>query len=234
MSQCSGGSNPVLETHEIAASLTSFAPRNDARKTMNRDIKKQLNSFAAALKESAVFDRAAKEDARARLMAIATSSGKISESKNANIFPVLNSLFSILSTHQLFCARVRFAAKSVLVTAIAVPLVLGGWMTGVNAAMDSLPGDFLYRLKIAGERAQVALVAGADKKLKLKTEFAGRRLEEVTKLAEAHLPAKDKKTTEAVKNFNREIETVSRHLDELKQSEPEKAVEAARFIDRKT
>ena len=65
--------------------------------------------------------------------------------------------------------------------ALVFVLLFGSWMTTAYAASESLPGDALYGLKIVTERLQVA-VSSTERRAVLHTEFAQRRLDEVTRL----------------------------------------------------
>lgn len=68
------------------------------------------------------------------------------------------------------------------VTAFAsIAIIVLGSMTTVSASSNSLPGDPLYGLKIATERAQLQVVS-ADRRAILHTELAERRLNELAEL----------------------------------------------------
>ena len=70
--------------------------------------------------------------------------------------------------------------------ALAVCLLLifigGPWLT-LKASQSSLPGEILYSVKKAAEGVQ-ATVTSENNKAQLQVEFAGRRLEELTKITE--------------------------------------------------
>lgn len=67
------------------------------------------------------------------------------------------------------------------VSAAIFVLIIGGWMTTVSAASNSVPGDALYGLKLVTERAQLT-ISSLDRRAVLHTEFAERRLHEVVAL----------------------------------------------------
>jgi len=83
--------------------------------------------------------------------------------------------------------------------ALAICLLLiftaGPWLT-LKASQASLPGDVLYSIKRASEGIQTT-VASDDSKAQLQVEFAGRRIEELTKITGDSLTSEEK--TEKVK-----------------------------------
>lgn len=115
----------------------------------------------------------------------------------------------------------------------AFVLVFGGWIGAVNASSDSLPGDVLYPVKLAAERLQLTFTASAQRRVKLHTQFAGRRLEEVTNISKSDLPDKTQRISVAVQDFKRELASASEALLDLKGSNPQEAVAVAASIDQK-
>jgi len=71
----------------------------------------------------------------------------------------------------------------------------GPWLT-LKASQASLPGEVLYSIKRASEGIQTT-VASDDSKAQLQVEFAGRRIEELTKITEDSFTSEEK--TEKVK-----------------------------------
>jgi|GEM_PF-1983560 hypothetical protein len=129
----------------------------------------------------------------------------------------------------------RYVFRQVLVGCLALSVVMSGWVASVSASANSIPGDTLYSLKIATERARLALVSDKDNRAKLQVEFAGRRLKEVSKIAENQMPEKEKRAQMAILNFKNQMNSVSASLEEVKISEsPVKVAEVAKIIDRKS
>lgn len=75
-----------------------------------------------------------------------------------------------------------FVFRPVGAIAIALLLVVGGSAASVSAG-KSLPGDMLYPVKIATERAQLTFTRSSETKAHLQIEFAQRRIEELQKIA---------------------------------------------------
>jgi len=66
---------------------------------------------------------------------------------------------------------------------LALTLIFGGTWGTVYAAQDSLPGDFLYSVKLAGENLHLTFTASPETKINLMTTYSDRRVEEALKLA---------------------------------------------------
>ncbi len=109
------------------------------------------------------------------------------------------------------------AFKRATVALVMVAFVFSSFVGFVSAA-NSLPGDTLYGVKLAAEKARVELAPKRKKPL-LRIEFAGRRLKEIIKVTEKKISGKNDKnheTQKAVTIFNQELRNVSRDLDILK------------------
>ena len=74
-------------------------------------------------------------------------------------------------------------ARPMALTSLMIVMVLGGWITSVNASLDTLPGDAFYGVKLVSEKAQLVL-ASSNTKSKLHAEFASRRLDEIVTLVQ--------------------------------------------------
>lgn len=119
---------------------------------------------------------------------------------------------------------VRPMAVLLIVSVVAT----SGWITGVDAAYNTLPGDWLYPAKRAAEKTQVAMAAmvGANTaETKLHAEFAKRRADETKQILNSNDPAKQAKAQETVSDLKNEIANVNKKLDEVK-SNPNKTLSA--------
>ncbi len=122
----------------------------------------------------------------------------------------------------------RFVVKPIALCVLVFGAAMGSWA----ASYDSLPGDTLYGLKMVAEKAQLTLTTGASK-VSLQTELAGRRLDEIVKIAEqSDVDNKDERTMQAVVNFQEHVQAVKTTLENM--DEGGKAVKAAQLVDRKT
>ena len=108
--------------------------------------------------------------------------------------------------------------------AVMMLLILGSFVGGsltINAAFYSLPGDGLYRVKLALEKTHVALVTDEKKKMELKMEFASNRVAEFDKIvaqSDVSAEAKKKKIETVVKEFKINVTDVNSHLSKINQA----------------
>lgn len=124
-------------------------------------------------------------------------------------------------------------APALALSAIVVA-VMGGSIASVNASERSVPGDFLYPIKIASEQTRLALVSDKSDKLKLKTEFVERRVQEIKTIASA-TEKKPQLIKEAAAGLKRDLDTVKLQLADVNKNEqPAAAAEAAKLVDQKT
>lgn len=121
----------------------------------------------------------------------------------------------------------KTALRPIGVGAAVFVLVLGGWMTTVRAASDSLPGDTLYGLKLVTERAQLA-VSSLERRAVLHTEFAERRLEEVVAL---QARGQSSEVSEAMDAFRDQMTQAEEGLRQLKEEGDDDVVTIASAID---
>ncbi|MCK9361115.1 DUF5667 domain-containing protein [Patescibacteria group bacterium] len=112
--------------------------------------------------------------------------------------------------------------------------VMGGSLMGVNASERSLPGDFLYPIKLASEQTRLALTSDKADRVRLKTEFVDRRVEEIKTIVKA--PEKNSgRVREAAMVLKRDLDTVKNQLKEVKQeASAPKAAELAKLVDQKS
>lgn len=68
------------------------------------------------------------------------------------------------------------------VSGIIVVCLVFGWMFGVDASKQSLPGDILYPIKITSEQIELSLSFKQTRKANLEMEYANRRFEEFKKV----------------------------------------------------
>lgn len=133
-----------------------------------------------------------------------------------------------------FTVNVNGLIRKPLMAALSTFIVLtGGSIMSVSAAERSLPGDFLYSLKLATEQARLAWVSSKEEKLKLKTEFTGRR---VTELKAVALTEKnDERVKQVTEILKSDLNTLKEQLGDMKKDATSaNAVVAAKLVDQKT
>jgi hypothetical protein len=112
--------------------------------------------------------------------------------------------------------------------------VLGGSLMGVDASDRSVPGDFLYPIKLASEQTRLALTSDKADRVRLKTEFVDRRVQEMKIIVKA--PEKNSiRVRDAALGLKRDLDTVKNQLKEVKQeSSASKSAELAKMVDEKS
>lgn len=111
-------------------------------------------------------------------------------------------------------------------------IALAGVSTS-SAFSNAVPGDLFYGFKRAGERAQLSFALDPSRRAELGVEFAGRRLEEVSRIAESSEPDREERLSAAVDEFKAQITTVEQNLETLRQAPRPRTAEVAKIIDRK-
>lgn len=106
------------------------------------------------------------------------------------------------------------AFKRATVALVMVAFVFSSFVGFVSAA-NSLPGDTLYGVKLAAEKARVEFAPKHRKPL-LRAEFAGRRLKEIIKISGKKISGRDRETQKAVNIFNQELKNLNQDLEVLK------------------
>jgi hypothetical protein len=128
--------------------------------------------------------------------------------------------------------------QRMLEPAVIMLLVLGvflGSSLAINAAFYSLPGDQLYRVKIALEKTHVALIPSEEKKVELKMEFAQKRIEEFNKIvaqADVSPEVKKKKIQVVVQEFKNNVAAANNHLNNM--TDKDQTVKMAVAVSSKT
>ncbi|MDO8583800.1 MAG: DUF5667 domain-containing protein [bacterium] len=114
-------------------------------------------------------------------------------------------------------------------------VVAGSSLMSVSAADNSIPGDLLYPVKLAAEQTRLILTKDKTDKLKLKTEFVGRRVEEIKSLATSDASEKPDRLKQMAEIVKRDLDTVKIQLADMKlQKQTVKTTEAVRMIDQKS
>ena len=141
----------------------------------------------------------------------------------------------------LFPASALEAVSGPVMAVVSVlGLLLGGSMASVSASERAIPGDLLYPVKLASEQAQILLQKEKTEKIKLKTEFVGRRAEEIRTTATSEMAGKPALLKEAAGILKQDLDTLKTQLSEVKTvetknvEEAKKVVETARLVDQKT
>lgn len=124
------------------------------------------------------------------------------------------------------------------VTAIAVIMlaIFGGSLLSVSAAEKSLPGDLLYSVKLATEQARLAMAKNPQDKVKLKTEFTERRVDEMKQVVSSSSVSDRKdRVIQTAETLKRDLHTIKQQLSDMQgQSTPQTVKETAVIVDEKS
>jgi len=111
---------------------------------------------------------------------------------------------------------VQFVRGPVIAVIAVIAVVTGGSMASVSASGRSLPGDFLYPIKIATEQTRLALTSSKIERLELKVAFVERRVLELQAVADSVDPEKHEHVKATAGYLKRDLDTVERQIDEVK------------------
>lgn len=120
------------------------------------------------------------------------------------------------------------AMLSVMVT------IFGGSIVSVSASDRSLPGDFLYPIKIATEQTRLAFTSGKIDKLRLKSEFVDRRVDEIKSLATNTDPEQPARMKQAAEVLKRDLNTVKNQLSDVKSDTTPETADAVKEVDKQS
>lgn len=150
-----------------------------------------------------------------------------SEPVHASWLRGLHQLYASFVPHQ-FIANVR-GPVTALLSGIAV--ILTGSIASVSAAERALPGDLLYPVKIAAEQTRLVFAANTSAKIRLKTEFVVRRVEEIKQLNQTDLVKKPQLLKEATDSLKRDLDTVKKQLADTQSQGPVDRTKSAKLVD---
>ena len=94
-------------------------------------------------------------------------------------------------------------------------IIFGGWVATVNASFDSVPGDVLYPVKLATERVQITFAANPERRARLYSEFAGRRLQEAATVSVSDKEGKEVRVKAAVDGFKTQVNSAQEALKQV-------------------
>ncbi len=109
---------------------------------------------------------------------LSTIQPAISLPKNSVPVPVKRNKY-VYAIHVPWQQKLQNIFKIAIIPMTAVFLFIGGTQF-VVAAQHSLPGDSLYKFKLAAERTRVAITTDQTKKAKLELSYSQKRIEEVS------------------------------------------------------
>ncbi len=147
--------------------------------------------------------------------------------ETGSFFGAVVPFFSLFST-----SRLNLFLKGALSLVLVLGVTISGWVAGVSASYNSLPGDFLYNVKLATEKTQVAVAhatGDSETAIDLQFDFAERRMKEIEKVsAEPH------RVAEATRQLEKSVVSAKDTLQNLQQNDPDKAAALAKNVTERT
>jgi hypothetical protein len=129
----------------------------------------------------------------------------------------------------------KWVRTPVFAVAVVVFAIFGGSLLSVSAAERALPGDLLYSVKLATEQARIALAKNPQDKVKLKTEFTERRVDEMKQVISSPLSDRSDRVIQTAETLKRDLHTIKQQLGDLKsQTSPATVKETAKIVDERT
>jgi hypothetical protein len=128
--------------------------------------------------------------------------------------------------------QMAMAGRAIGVFALAIGIVVSGGIGTAQLYGDAVPGDLAYGMKTAIERTQLALAPNDSYKMRLLTEFADRRVDEIARLAEGN-DAQRKHIPGVLTSFEKNLVAMQSGLTALRDSDPASIVEVAKLVERK-
>lgn len=123
-------------------------------------------------------------------------------------------------------------ARAAAVFVLALGSVLGGGFASVAAYRDAIPGELFYPVKLATEKTQLVLAPNDQYRTRLHLEFAGRRVDEVARIAEDANTRADL-AADVLVAFESEVVDIKNGLEKLRTSDPADVIEVAKLAERK-
>ncbi len=129
----------------------------------------------------------------------------------------------------------RLVFKPVIAVSLLIMMIFGGGFLTIKIAESSVPGDFLYPVKLAVENVKIAL-SSQEGKSKLQAQFVGSRVKELTQIinSEEALFDKTEQVNKAVDKLENQIISSKTELSKAQKNEPEKTRKIAETVKQET
>ncbi|MBT5503142.1 hypothetical protein HN643_04465 [Candidatus Falkowbacteria bacterium] len=135
-------------------------------------------------------------------------------------------------------SMLRFVARPVGVLSVICLFIFSTGILGVSASKGSLPGDFLYSVKLTSERVKVGFTAVGEKQAELHMQFAEERIKEIEEVVKTEpvLSIKKAKVKVAVDGLTDEMKKATETLGKVKEGnkKAQAVVDSAKKVDEKT
>ena len=130
---------------------------------------------------------------------------------------------------------------SVLRPVVAMVLVIvvatSGWIAGVSATANSLPGDVGYGVKLAVEKTQIivsSVTASDDEEVKMHLELASRRAKEIKEVVKSKDGDVGEKVELTVKRMTDSMEDAEKKAQTVGEKTPDKILDTGKEVSQKS
>jgi hypothetical protein len=137
-------------------------------------------------------------------------------------------LFGIFAPAETFA----MAGRAVGIFLLVIGTVFGGGLVSAGVYGNAAPGDTFYSLKTAMETVQLTLAPNEEYKIQLHAEFADRRMDELSRLAE-NGPDRRQYVPQVLAAFERDVLALQTGLEKTKTDFPASAADVAKLLERK-
>lgn len=125
------------------------------------------------------------------------------------------------------------AGRALGIFLLVLGTALGGGLASAQVYRDSLPGEFLYDVKLSVEKTQLFLSPSQEYRERLHAEFADRRLEELAKIVEGAAHEGDTRPLALLGAFEGELHSLETGLAELRGGNADVVLDVAKLLERK-
>lgn len=174
-----------------------------------KELVQQLKNLKAS-PEAGALDKPKADLMCQNLMARLENDAAKDELVERGIVARTKAVFAAFAPRFQFAATFRYAVTLCAVFAVG----MAGCLTTVSASFNSMPGHTLYTIKLATEKVQLALAQDDQMKINLRTEFAGRRIDEMKQIIESPVNNKEDRLNQAISGLKAEVNNVSDSLNE--------------------
>lgn len=125
--------------------------------------------------------------------------------------------------------------KPAVAVFVALAMVLS-YTAVVSVANASLPGDMFYPVKTAGEKVQLALTFGDDKKVALQMNFVNRRIDELHQIVQQAENDNNKgdKIIQTVQKISEDIKSVKNQIGRIDTQTKPELMSVVKLVDERT
>jgi hypothetical protein len=190
-----------------------------------KDVRTTLQHYKNDTRGGAPRDGWVKENREVLLMQVRNT---VDQQRTPSVREIVGHFFSVF----LPAETVRMVGSAAAVFLLVAGSVIGGGLASAQAYRDANPGGVLYAMKLAVERAQLAVAPNDEYRARLHAEFADRRIDELVALSEQPADRQAAAVT-VTAGLGNELQAVADGLDRLRTEDPTEVIQVAKLVERK-